>query len=188
MAGTALLAAIFYFALTSYWMRESSGSIPSGALEAFGAGPETPGIQRRMITRLHLDRDQVINVNKVLHRYERDFTALERRHTARTKDAAGHIHIAIEPFPTEMDDLMNRMWTDMAAFMTASQLAEAKTLHFERFFPHSGKTPVNMEVWSENGDIHYLESESANGTATNPAQALPPRFRSFLPETRQTPR
>jgi tRNA A-37 threonylcarbamoyl transferase component Bud32 len=187
MAGTALLAAIFYFALTSYWMRESSGSIPSGALEAFGAGPETPGIQRRMITRLHLDKDQVINVNKILHRYERDFTVLERRHTVRTKDAAGHIHIAIEPFPTEMDDLMNRMWTDMAAFMTASQLVEAKTLHFERFFPHSGKTPVNMEVWSENGDIHYVESESANGTATNPAQALPPRFRSFLPETRQSP-
>ncbi|HEY3915911.1 MAG TPA: hypothetical protein VGN61_15590, partial [Verrucomicrobiae bacterium] len=64
-----------------------------------------------------------------------------------------------------------------------------KTLHFERFFPHNGKTPVNMEVWSENGDIHYVESESASGTATNggPARALPPRFRSFLPETRQSP-
>jgi predicted Ser/Thr protein kinase len=188
--GTALLIVIFYFALKRYLTPENTGRIPSGALEAFGAAPEAPGMQRRMINRLHLKRDQVVNVNRVLHLYEREFTALERHHTARTKDTAGHIHIAIEAFPIEMDELMDRMWTDLGAIMTESQLADAKTLHFEKFFPHTGKTAVNMEIWIDNsGDIHYVESQAPGGTTTNgePVRTLPPRYRWFLPETRQLP-
>jgi serine/threonine protein kinase len=189
MAATALLVVVFYFALRSYLTPENTGRIPSGALEAFGAGPEVTGVQRRMINKLHLDKDQVQNVNKVLHRYEREFIGLERRHTERSKDSAGHIHISIQPFPTEMDDLMARMWTELSGVMTPSQLDEAKNLHFERLFPHTGKEPVNMEVWMENGDIHYVESQEPGGTTTNggPIRSLPPRYRWTLPETRQPP-
>lgn len=187
MAGTALLVVVFYFAAKSYLFPENTGSIPSGALEAFGAGPEVTGVQRRIINKLHLDKDQVQNVNRILHRYEREFISLERHHTERSKDAAGHIHISIKPFPTEMDEMMERMWTDLSAVMTAQQLADAKTLHFERLFPHTGKTPVNMEVWLENGDIHYVESQEPGGTATNGGPNRAPPQHRFLPEIPQPP-
>jgi serine/threonine protein kinase len=189
-AGTALLAVIVYFALTHHWTPQETGRIPSGALEAFAAGPEGVGVGRRIINTLHLDKNQVQNVNKVLRRYEREFTMLERHHTERSKDAGGHVFIAIKPFPTEMDDLMARMWADLALAMTATQLAEAKNLHFERFFPHSGKSPINAEVWLENGDIHYIESlEPANGTSSNGifGRPMPQRYRWYLPDSRQPP-
>ncbi len=189
-AGTALLAVIVYFAFTHQWTPQETGRIPSGALEALAAGPEGVGVGRRIISTLHLDQNQVQNVNRVLRRYQREFTVLERRYTERSKDAAGHIHIAIKPFPAEMNDLMGRMWADLAAVMTAPQLAEAKNLHFEKFFPHSGKTPINAEVWLENGDIHYIESqEPATDTSSNDVSGplTPRRSRSYLPDFRQAP-
>jgi tRNA A-37 threonylcarbamoyl transferase component Bud32 len=188
-AATAMLAVIVYFVVTHLWTPQETGRIPSGALEAFAAGTEGAGVGvgRRIINTLHLDKNQVQLVNKILRRYEREFSVLERHHTERSKDAAGHVHIAIKPFPTEMDDLMARMWADFAVAMTATQLAEAKDLHFDRFFPHSGKNPISAEVWLENGDIHYIESQKpADGTSSNAVvlRPMPQRYRSYLPDNR----
>jgi tRNA A-37 threonylcarbamoyl transferase component Bud32 len=189
-AVTAVLAVIIYFTLTHRWAPQETGRIPSGALEAFVAGGEGVGIGPRITSKLHLDTNQVHIVNRVLRRYERDFAVLERRHTERTKDAADHVFITIKPFPTEMDNLMARMWTDLAAGMSATQLEEAKKLHFDRFFPHSGKTPINAEVWLENGDIHYIESQEPVAGApsnTDIGRPQPQRLRSYLPGNQPPP-
>jgi serine/threonine protein kinase len=180
---TALLGLIVYFALTHQWTAQNKVQVPSEAVEAFAVGPEGGGVGRRIITTLHLDKNQAQNVNNILRRYEREFTILERRHTERSRNAAGHVYIAIKPFPAEMDDLMARMWSDLAGAMTATQLAEAKNLHFERFFPHSGRSPVKAEVWLENGDIHSIESQDpAEGASSHAIVGgpMPERYRSLL--------
>ena len=113
-----------------------------------------------MVAELKLTKDQAQNVNKILRRYQREFTTLERRHTERSKNAAGHVIVDIKPFPQEMDQMMNLMWTDLATVLSAGQLAAAKTMHFERYFPHTGKKPVSVEIWEEeNGQFHYVESQ-----------------------------
>jgi hypothetical protein len=141
-----------------------------------------------MVTELKLNQDQVQNVNKILRRYQREFTTLERRHTERTKNAAGHVVVNIKPFPQEMDQMMDQMWTDLATIISAGQLAAAKTLHFERFFPHTGKRPVSVEIWQEeNGQFHYVEGQEParkNGPAIEP---IPSRFRGLLlPDSQKT--
>jgi hypothetical protein len=91
--------------------------------------------------------------------------------------------MTIPPFPQEMDELMNRMWTDLGTIVSAEQLATAKKLHFEKFFPHNGKKPVVVEIWQEeNGEYHYIEAtESANASNTaGAAGLLPPRYRGLL--------
>ncbi len=186
MAGAALLAVFLYALLRDHWTGRRTGRIPAGASEAFVASPEGILLDRRTIAMLHLDKDRVQSVNRILHRYERDFTGIERRHTERSKDAAGHVHVAIQPFPEEMDSLMSRMWVDLATVLDPGQLATAHTLHFERLFPHTGKTPVYVEIWMENGEYHYVEGEKPPGEAGPPAakpgRQMPPRYRWFLPD------
>jgi tRNA A-37 threonylcarbamoyl transferase component Bud32 len=174
-AGAFWLAIVSYILLQQHLSEQKSVLIPAGALEAFAAGPEGMGIGRRVVTALGLNLDQTKNVNRILRRYQREFTDLEHGHTDRSSNSAGHDFVTIKPFPQEMDELMNRMWADMAAVLNPSQIAKAKTLHFERFFPHTGKTEVNLEVWQgENGEYHDLESQlpRPRGAA---AGSLPPR-------------
>jgi len=155
--------------------------IPAGALEAFAAGPEGVGIGRRIVTDLNLSQVQVQNVNRILRRDERDFRDLEIHHTARSKNAAGHVVVTIKPFPQEMDALTNRMWTELAAVLSPAQLATAKTMHFEKFYPHTGKKPVVVEIWQdENGEYHYVEGEQPAGKGAGVAGLLPPRYRGFF--------
>jgi serine/threonine protein kinase len=186
VAGVALLAAIFYLGLKHYLPLQKSARIPSDAVAAFAAGPEGMGIGRKIVTALHLDKDQVQNVNRILRRSEREFTLLERRHTKKFEDSAQHVHISIDPFPDEMDDLTARMWADLAGTLSVSQLAEAKTLHFERFFPHTGKSPLAAEYWYDNGELHYTESQEP-GATNNLTQRRPPtqRYPWYLPVTHQ---
>jgi tRNA A-37 threonylcarbamoyl transferase component Bud32 len=180
-AGTIWLAVVTYLLLKEHWAEQKSVLIPAGALEAFAAGPEGVGIGRRAATELNLTKEQVQNVNKILRRYQRDFTALERRHTERSKNAAGHVVMTIPPFPQEMDELMSRMWTDLATVLSAGQLALAKTLHFERFFPHSGRKQVTVEIWQEdNGEYRYVEGSEPAGKNGGAAGTLPPRLRGLL--------
>jgi len=174
-AGAVWLVIVSYILLRQRWSEPTSGSIPAGALEeAFAAGPERLGIRRRDVLALGLNKEQTQIVNTILRRYERLFTDLEHAHTERSTNAAGHDFVTIKPFPQEMDDLMNRMWADMAAALSTSQIAEAKTLHFERLFPHTGKTEVNLEVWQgENGEYHYVEGRPPPRKGVPPAS--PPR-------------
>src|ERR1700722_9915979 len=186
-AGAIWLATVTYILLKEHWSEPNSElksvMIPAGALEAFAAGPEGVGIGRRTVMELKLSKEQTQNVNKILRRYQREFTVLERRHTERSNNAAGHVVMTIPPFPQEMDELMNRMWTDLGTIVSAEQLATAKKLHFEKFFPHNGKKPVVVEIWQEeNGEYHYIEAtESANASNTaGAAGLLPPRYRGLL--------
>jgi hypothetical protein len=171
-AGAVWLAIVSYILLQEHWNEQKSVLIPAGALEAFAAGPEGVGIGRRIVTALDLDKEQTQDANRILRRFEREYMALERRHTERSSNALGHVFVTIKPFPLEMDDLMNRMWADMASVLSPSQLAGAKNLHFERFFPHTGKTEVNVEIWQgEDGQYHYVESPERPGKG---APATPP--------------
>jgi tRNA A-37 threonylcarbamoyl transferase component Bud32 len=180
-AGTIWLAIVTYILLREHWAEQKSVLIPAGALEAFAAGPEGAGVGRRMVKQLNLSKEQAQNVNKIVRRYQRDFTALERHHTARSKNAAGHMVMTIPPFPQEMDELMGRMWTDLATVLSAEQLALAKTLHFERFFPHSGKRTVTVEIWQEdNGEYHYVEGSEPAGNNGASAGTLPPHLSGLL--------
>jgi tRNA A-37 threonylcarbamoyl transferase component Bud32 len=180
-AGTIWLVVVTFILLKEHLSEPKSEIIPAGALEAFAAGPEGVGIGRRVVVTLKLNREQVQNVNKILRRYQREFTALERRHTEHSKNAAGHVIMTIPPFPQEMDDLMGRMWTDLGTVLNAGQLAEARNLHFERFFPHTGKKPVVVEIWQEdNGEYHYIEGAEPAGKNGMKAGPLPPRFSGLL--------
>jgi len=188
MAGTAVMADLFYLTIKDHWPEPMAGRIPPGAMEAFAASPEGAGVGRRMAAELRLNKDQLQNVNKSVRRFQREFASLERRHTTRRKDAAGHVHITIEPFPDAMNELMSRMWADLGTVLGADQLATARALHFEKLFPHTGQSTVNVEIWWENGDYHYVESQENAGKpgATNSAggPALPPRYRSYLRDSR----
>jgi hypothetical protein len=106
---------------------------------------------------------------------------LELRHTERSTNAAGHIVVTIQPFAQEMNDLTNRMWLDLATVFNPAQLAAAKTQHFERFFPHTGRRPVIVEIWqdAETGQFHYIEKEPA-GRNDGVAERLPPRYHGFF--------
>ncbi len=179
-AGAVWLAIISYILLQEHWNEQKSVLIPAGALEAFAAGSEGLGVGRRVVTQLGLNKEQTQNLNRILRRYEREFTSLERRHTGRSTNAAGHVFVTIKPFPPEMDQLMDRMWADMASVLSPTQITEAKTLHFEKFFPHTGKQEVNLEIWQgEDGQYHYLEGREASSNGS-PAAPLPPRYRGWL--------
>ncbi len=182
------LAVVTFILLREHWAVQKSVLIPAGALEAFAAGPEGIGINRRTAVQLSLTKEQAQNVNKILRRYQRDFTALERRHTERSKNAAGHMVMTITPFPQEMDELMAKMWTDLANVLSAQQVALAKTLHFEKFFPHTGKKAVTVEIWQgDDGEYHYVEGSEPAGKSRASAEALPPRLRGLLlPDAQKT--
>ena len=162
VAGSVWLVVVTFLLFKDRLAEEKTVLIPAGALEAFAAGPEGVGIGRRIVTELKLSKDQVQSVNRILRRDERDFRELELRHTERSQNAAGHVVVTIEPFPLEMDELMKRMWTELSAVLSAGQLATAKTMHFEKFYPHTGKKPVVVEIWQdETGEYHYVEGQPA---------------------------
>jgi tRNA A-37 threonylcarbamoyl transferase component Bud32 len=155
--------------------------IPAGALEAFAAGPEGVGIGRRFVSQLDLSKEQVQSVNRLMRRDEQEFRSLELRHTERSKNAAGHVVVTIQPFPQEMDAMIDRMWTELGGILKPPQMATAKTMHFERFFPHTGKQLVVVEIWQdENGEYHYVEGRPSTGKNGGVAGLLPPRYRGLF--------
>jgi tRNA A-37 threonylcarbamoyl transferase component Bud32 len=163
-AGAIWLVTVTYILLKDHWSVQKSILIPSGALEAIAIDPEGGGLGGRMAADLKLDKTQAQNVNRIVRRYQREFRTLELQHTERSKNAAGHIVVTIQPFPGEMDELMEQMWTDLSQVISAGRVAAARTLRFERLFPHTGKKPVTIEIWQdENGDFHYVENQESSG-------------------------
>ena len=187
-AGGIWLAVVTYILARERLFEPKSVLIPAGALEAFAAGPEGISMGRRMVRELNLSQEQTQNVNNILKRYEREFTLLERRYTVRSNNAANHVIVNIKPFPKEMDAMMDQMWTNLGTVLSPAQLAAAKNLRFDRFFPHSGKKPVSVEIWQEeNGQFHYVEAEEParkNGPVGEP---VPSRLRNLLvPDSQKT--
>jgi serine/threonine protein kinase len=184
MAGAALLAVILYVPLRDHLPGRRPGRASPSPPEAVVGTSENLGLDRRIVTVLHLDEDHVQTVNRILRRYEREYAGIERRHTESNKDAAGHVHVIIQPFPREMDSLMGRMWLDLADVLNPRQLATAHTLNFEGLFPHSGLAPVEVEIWMENGEYHYVEQEGAPGHGQAPVAKggvdMPLRYRDLL--------
>jgi serine/threonine protein kinase len=180
MSASAFLAIILYLAFTAFWPAAQSGRIPPGAMEAFSANPEGVNLGRRMTSSLHLSGEQTNTVNRILRRYQRQFSTLERLNTDRYKDAAGHVHVTIHAFPEEMDNLLKRMWSELALVLSPSQLDTARTSHLERLFPHTGKVPVYVEIWQENGEYHYIEGQ--HDSATTPVSPMPQRYKQLLPD------
>ncbi len=187
-AGGIWLAVVTYILVHERLGEPKSVLIPAGALEAFAAGPEGMTIGRRMIKDLNLNQDQVQIVNKILRRYEHEFAALEHRHTVRTNNAANHVVVNIKPFPEEMDEMMGQMWTNLSTVLSPTQIATAKNLHFERFFPHTGKKPVSVEMWQDEiGQYHYLEAEEPVRKTGPAGQPVPARLRNLLvPDNQKT--
>jgi tRNA A-37 threonylcarbamoyl transferase component Bud32 len=188
VAGTIWLSIVTVILLKDHWAEEKSVLISAGALEAFADGAEGPDMGRRMVTKLNLTKSQVEGVNTIVWRCQRAFAALERRHTERSKNAAGHVVVTISPFPQEMNELMNRMWTELGAVLSPGQMATAKTLNFEKFFPHTGRTPLTAEIWQdENGEFHYVEGQEPAGKSSAAGGMPPPRYRGwFLRDSQKT--
>ena len=175
---TIWLLIITFILLRQRW-EDKTVQIPASALEAFAANPAAVGIGRQMATDLHLSQDQVANANRILRRYQREFTVMERRHTDQTNNAAGHFVVTIQPFPQEMDDLTNRMWSNLQTVLTPDQLASAKAEHFEKFFPHMGRE--QMTIWQdEDGRFHYVENQKSDGNNGESGGLLPQRYRSWF--------
>lgn len=184
MAGTALFAVIFYTVAINYW--HPSQPVAAGPARPGGGGPDNSLLGKKMIDALQLTRPEVVGVNRIIRRYQREYAALERQHTKHRKDAAGHVHIIVAPFADEMQSLIDQMWKDLAGVLTPQQLAAARKMNFDRFFPHTGKSTVRVEIWRDaTGEEHYVESEDPgpDGT-TQPAgekpQGMPLRYRPYL--------
>jgi serine/threonine protein kinase len=187
MAGTALLAVFFYVLLKDHWPLKHTRPAPPPAQADLGAVTEAPLVGKRIVTALQLTKPQTQEVNRTIRRYQREFIGLERRHTEHTQDSAGHVHITIQPFPNDVEKLMARMWQDLGGMLTAGQIATARTLDFERFFPNTGRGTVHVEIWRDpNGEEHYVESEdpgpnSGHTSSSGLPATMPPRYRSYLP-------
>jgi serine/threonine protein kinase len=188
MAGTALLAVFFYVLLKDHWPWKQTRPIPLSEYGTFSATSEAPLVGKRIIAALQLTKPQVPEANRIIRRFQREFVALERRHTEHTQDKAGRVHITVKPFPDDMQKLMAQMWQDLGVVLTPRQVATAHTLDFEKFFPHTGTETVRVEIWRDaNGEEHYVESEDPGPNATRPAPGglpmpMPPRYRSYLPD------
>jgi hypothetical protein len=170
-----------YVLLKERWAEQKTVQIPAAALEVFAANPEGVGIGRRMVSELHLNQEQVLNVNRVLRRYQREFMVLERRFTERSTNPAGHVVVTVKPFPQEMDDLMNRMWTSLGIVLNADQFATAKSLDFAKFFPSAGRKQMTVEIWQgEDGEFHYVENQEPAGKNSGGEGFLPQRYRNWL--------
>jgi hypothetical protein len=181
VAVTIWLSIVTFLYFRARWTVQKTVQIPTSAMEAFAANPEGAGIGRRMVKQLRLDQDQVLNVNRIVRRSQRDFAALERHFTERTNNAAGHLLVIIKPFPQEMDELTNRMWTNLAAILNSNQLAAAKSLEFGKFFPHAGQSQMTFEMWQgEDGEFHYVENQESAGKNTGAGSFLPQRYRNWL--------
>lgn len=177
VAGTIWLSIVSIILLRSHRTDERSVLISAGALETFATGAEGADIGRRVVQKLKLNQEQAQNLNTLMWRYQREFTALERHHTERSKNADGHVVLTISPFPREMEALMGRMWQDLASILSTSQLAAAKTLNFEKFFPHAGQKLLTVEIWQdENGEVHYVEGEGPPGKNAARPGTTPSRF------------
>jgi serine/threonine protein kinase len=177
VAGTIWLSIVSIILLKAHWGEERSVLISAGALETFATGSEGTDIGRRVVQKLNLNKDQAQSLNTIIWRFQREFTALERRHTERSKNADGHVVLTVSPFPREMDGLMDRLWKDLGAVLNPGQLATAKTLNFEKFFPHAGQKPLTVEIWQdENGEVHYLEGEGSAGKSSGRLGTSPSRF------------
>jgi tRNA A-37 threonylcarbamoyl transferase component Bud32 len=181
VAGTIWLSIVTYLLFRERWTEQKTVQLPATALEAFGANPDGVGIGRRMATDLHLDQEQVISVNRVLRRNQREFMVLERRNTERSTNAAGHVIVTIMPFPQEMDALTNRMWTNLSAVLNAAQLTTAKTLDFGKFFPHAGQKQMNVEIWQgDDGELHYVENQEPAIKNSGAGGFLTQRYRNWF--------
>ena len=188
MAGTALLAVFFYVLLKDHWPWKQNRPIPLSEYGTFSATSEAPLVGRRIIAALQLTKTQVPEVNRIIRRFQREFAALERRHTEHTQDKAGHVHITVKPFPDDMQKLMAHMWKDLGVVLTSGQIATARTLDFEKFFPNTGQGTVRVEIWRDpNGEEHAVETENPGPNAAPAApggtlRPMPPRYRSYLPD------
>jgi serine/threonine protein kinase len=186
MAGTAMIAVFFYVLLKDHWPWKQSRPNPPPARTEFNAGLEGSLIGKRITGALQLTKPQVQEVNRTIRRYQREFVGLERRHTEHTQDKAGHVHITVQPFLDDTEKLMTRMWQDLGAVLSVEQIATARTLDFEKFFPNTGRSLVHVEIWRDpNGEEHYVESEDPGPNAVRPASGglptpMPPRYRSYL--------
>lgn len=188
VAVTIWLSIVTYLLLKQRWAEQKVVQIPAAALQAFAANPEGVGMGRRMVMELHLDQEQVLNVNRILRHSQREFMALERRNTERSTNAAGHDIVTIKPFPKEMENLTNRMWTGLGTVLMARQLATAKTLDFGKFFPHAGQNPMTVEIWQgDDGEYHYVENQEPAGKTSGAGGFLPQRYRNwFFKDNQQT--
>jgi predicted Ser/Thr protein kinase len=183
VAITSWLSIVTYLLLKER-LAEKTVMIPPGALEAMAANPEgagNAGIGRRMAATLHLTPEQVTGANRILRRYQREFATLERRNTEQTNNAAGHVLVAIKPFPQEMGELTNRMWASLGSVLDAGQLAMAKTQNFQKYFPRTGQSLMTVEIWQdEDGRFHYVEDEESEGKSAGVGGLLPQRYRGWF--------
>jgi hypothetical protein len=81
-------------------------------------------------------------------------------HGAFQKCRRSHLVVTIQPFPLEMDELMERMWTELWDRVERRAGGHrGRTMHFERVLSHTrAKKPVVVEIWQdESGEFHYVE-------------------------------
>ncbi len=183
MTGSAILAVAIYLFVRGHWPVQS-GRIPPSAVAALAAGPDNSVPRLKLFRELDLTPAQALEVNQVLRRTEQEFNRIERRHTDRTRDAQGHVHVTITPFPEEMKTLTDQMWSELSVTLTSNQLAAAHELRTDKLFPHSGTNTVKVELWQDTkGDYHFAEEEqTAKERPGNHRLSLPARFRSLLDE------
>ena len=202
MTGSALIAVALYLVVRSHLPSQSTvqtGKIPPAAVAALETTPETSpdtapearAPAMRLFKSLDLTPAQTLEVNKLVRHSEQEFNRMERRHTERTKDAKGHVHVTISPFPFGMRNLMADVWTGLSATLNSNQLVKARSLRLDHLFPHSGTNTVKVELWQDpNGDYHFAEEEKSGGvnsTNSPPPMAMPLRFRSFLDDKQPNP-
>jgi len=187
-----LVAVLGYKFVSAHGSREPAGRMGGAAAEIFARGPEGPALNEHAISTLRLAASKVQDVNQIIKGVEKEFIDLEERHTEHFTDAVGHVHLTIKPFAPQMSNLTAQMWEQLGRVLEPGQLAKARNLHLERLFGNNaGKNTVTIELWNENGQYHFIDSQDGGGDSAKAtsrassgasARIIPPRYRSYLKE------
>jgi hypothetical protein len=135
----------------------------------FAKGPDGPVLSDAFIKKSHFTPAQVVELNKIVGAYYREFVSIERRHTDVSKDQRGHVHVKIAPFPDESLDLAKRLAAELRGVLGRNVMPQepkhADELRGIGLFRHCGLAEVSAELWKDGDKYHF---EEKHGTRAIP--------------------
>jgi hypothetical protein len=139
---------------------EFAASIDSPAPHVDGYSLECP-----LGELLGLEVEKTEEVRPVLDTARKEYLAIEAKHTKHKEDEAGHQIAIVEPFPRELSQLEDRVWSRLDGILDEVQQAEARS-HWplSSIFPF-GRDKGTVEIWREGTWYHWVvKKEPAAGS------------------------
>jgi hypothetical protein len=159
----------------------------------FAKGADGPVLAEGFIEKAGFTPTQVTELNKMVAGYYREFLSLERQHSDFTRDAQGHVHVTITPFPEESLALARRAAAELRGLLGKEVIPEPRAgqLMSIGLFRHAGEYKVTAELW-KNGEYHFNETLegvapangklSRGGTGKTASEAFPEEYQVYWKE------